>query len=100
MTLETERHFFRGVVCLHCKASIPLPAIVRDFQTALFHEAGESSNRSSVFNLRCPVCHKEKPYRTSEIVSFEGLPMPMAPFAQPAASRSYPLGGTRSTAKA
>ena len=38
-------------------------------------EENESSPRKSqVFNLRCPVCHKEKPYRTSEIVDFEGEP--------------------------
>jgi hypothetical protein len=100
MTLETERQSFRGVVCLHCKAPIQLPAIVRDFQAALLQEAGDSSNRSAVFNLRCPVCHKEKPYRTREIVSFEGTPVPVVPFAQPAGSRSYPLGGMTRTAKA
>lgn len=99
MTLETERQSFRGVVCLHCKAPIPVPAIVRDFQAALPQEGGGSS-RSAVFNVRCPVCHKEKPYRIREIVNFEGTPAPMAPFAQPAAVRSFPLGGMTRTAKA
>jgi hypothetical protein len=100
MTLETQSQSFRGVVCLHCKAPVPVPAIVRDSQAALLQEAGASSDRSAVFNIRCPVCHKEKPYRTREIVSFEGTPEPMAPFAQPATSRLFPLGGMTRTAKA
>ena len=100
MTLETERQSFRGVVCLHCKAPIPVPAIVQDFQTALLQEAEVSHDKSAVFNLRCSVCHKEKPYRTREIVSFEGVPEPMAPFAEPTSLRSFPLGRIARTAKA
>jgi hypothetical protein len=100
MTLETERKYFRGVVCLHCKAPVPVPSIVRDSQAALVQEAGASGDRSAVFNLRCPVCHKEKPYRTREIVNFEGTPGPMAPFAPPAPTGFFPLGGMTRTAKA
>ena len=95
MTLETERQSFCGVVCLHCKAPIAVPAIVRDAQPA-----GALSERSTVFNLRCPVCHKEKPYRTGEIVNFEGTPSPVAPFAEPASMRFFPLGGITRAAKA
>jgi len=100
MTLEMERQSFRGVVCLHCKAPIPVPAIVRDIQTALMQEAGASREKSPVFNLRCPSCHKEKPYRTGEILDFEGTPVPMTPFAQPSSIRPFPLDGMTRTAKA
>lgn len=100
MTLETERQSFQGVVCLHCKAPIPVPSIVRNSQTAPLQEAGAASDRSAVFNVRCPICHKEKPYRTREIVSFEGTPGPVAPFAQPTTARPFSLGGMTRTAKA
>jgi hypothetical protein len=100
MTLETERQSFRGVICLHCKAPIPVPAIVRDAQPASTQQAGPWSESRAVFNLRCHVCHKEKPYQMSEIVNFEGTPGPVAPFAQPATTRFFPLGGMTRTAKA
>lgn len=99
MTIETERPTFRGVVCLHCKASIPVPAIVGNVQGA--DDGTESSQRKSqVFNLRCPSCHKEKPYRTREIVDIEGTPeTSMAP-ERPAPVRWYPQDGMTRAAKA
>ena len=105
MTTEIERPTFRGVVCLHCKASIPVPAIVGSLQVAEGQVAegkdGESSQRKSqVFNVRCPSCHKEKPYRTREIVEFEGTPeSAMAP-ERPAPVRWYPQDGLTRAAKA
>ena len=72
MTLETERPTFRGVVCLHCKEPVPVPAIVESPKPITGVEA--KTGRSQVFNVRCPACHKEKPYRTSEILEFEGSP--------------------------
>jgi hypothetical protein len=100
MTLDTERQSFRGVICLHCKAPIPVPAIVLSIKTALLQEAGASRENSSVFNLRCSCCHKEKPYRISEIVDCDGTPQPVAPFAQPGSVRPFHLGGATRTAKA
>jgi len=100
MTLDTERQSFRGVVCLHCKAPIAVPAIVEDLRGASVQEEDTSRGKAAVFNLRCSVCHKEKPYRTSEIVNFEGTPEPLVPFAPPATARSFPLGGFTRTAKA
>jgi len=100
MTLEMERQSFLGVVCLHCKAPIPVPAIVQDLQMAPIQEAGVSIGKSAVFNLRCPCCHKEKPYRTREIVNFEGTPGPVTPFAQPGTMRSFSTGGIARIAKA
>jgi len=100
MTLDTERQSFRGVVCLHCKAPIPVPAIVRNIQETLLKELGASRENSPAFNLRCSSCHKEKPYRIREIVDFEGEPQPVAPFAQPGSVRPSRQDGIASAAKA
>jgi hypothetical protein len=65
MNLETAQQSYRGVRCLSCRQPIPLPAI-------LTHSAHEHPAR--VFSLRCRACEREKPYRTSEIMDFEGAP--------------------------
>ncbi len=99
MPIETERPTFRAVVCLHCKASIPVPAIVGNEQTA--NDGTESSQRKSqVFNLRCPSCHKEKPYRTREIVDFEGTPETAITPERPAPVRWFPQDEMTRAAKA
>ena len=99
MTIETERPTFRGVVCLHCKAAIPVPAIVGNARAA--NDGTESSQRNSqVFNLRCPSCHKEKPYRTKEIVDFEGTPETTITPDRPASVPWYPQDGMTRVAKA
>jgi hypothetical protein len=100
MTLETERPTFRGVVCLHCKASIPVPAIVGSLQTEASEGSESFQRKSQVFNLRCPSCHKEKPYRTREIVEFEGTPETTTPPERPAPVRWYPKDGITRAAKA
>jgi hypothetical protein len=99
MTIETERPTFRGVVCLHCKAPVPVPAIVRSLQAAS-GEAESSQRKSQVFNLRCPSCHKEKPYRTREIVDFEGTLETAMTSERPAPVRWYPQDGMTRAAKA
>ena len=99
MTIETERPTFRGVACLHCKEPVPVPAIVGTLQDA--NDGTESFQRKSqVFNLRCPNCQKEKPYRTREIVDFEGTPETMVPPERPALLHWYPQDGMARTAKA
>jgi hypothetical protein len=99
MTLETERPTFRGVVCLHCKAPVPVPAIVGSLH-ASGDEAESSQRKSQVFNLRCPYCHKEKPYRTREIVEFEGTPETTLTPERTTPVRWYPQDGMARTAKA
>ena len=99
MTLETERPTFRGVVCLHCKATVPVPAIVGSLLAASA-DAESSQRKSQVFNLRCPCCHKEKPYRTREIVDFEGTPETAMSPERPAPVRWYPQDGMTRAAKA
>lgn len=97
MTTEAEPQTFRGVVCLHCKASIPVPAIVGSLQAS---DEGESQRRSQVFNLRCPVCHKEKPYRTKEIVDFVGIPQTIPTPLYPTPMRWYSQDEMTRAAKA
>lgn len=99
MTIETDRPTFRGVVCLHCKAPVPVPAIVRSLQAAS-DEPESSQRKSQVFNLRCPSCHKEKPYRTREIVDFDGTPETAMTPQLPAPVRWYPQDGMTRAAKA
>ena len=94
-TIETERPTFRGVVCLHCKASIPVPEIVKTLQASGSDENDASQRKSQVFNLRCPSCHKEKPYRTREIVEFEGVPEVASFKDRPEPVRWYPDGFVR-----
>jgi hypothetical protein len=99
MTIETERPTFRGVVCLHCKAPVPVPAIVGSLQAAS-EDAESSQRKSQVFNLRCPSCHKEKPYRTREIVDFEGTAETAMSLEHPVPVRWYPQDGMTRVAKA
>ena len=99
MPIEIERPTFRAVVCLHCKASIPVPAIVGSEQAA--NDGTDLSQRKSqVFNLRCPSCLKEKPYRTREIVDFDGTPETAMFQNPPAPVRWFPQDGMARVAKA
>jgi hypothetical protein len=99
MTLNTETPTFRGVVCLHCKAPVPVPAIV-DAMQPMDSSLESSQRKSQVFNLRCPSCHKEKPYRTREIVNFDGTPETAEFVERPTPLRWYPQDGFAKAAKA
>ena len=99
MTTETERPTFRGVVCLHCKTPIPVPAIVGGSESDS-NGTDFSARKSQVFNLRCPACLKEKPYRTREIVDFEGIPETSPTFERLSPVGWYPNGGNVRAAKA
>jgi hypothetical protein len=74
MNTQTEQPTFLGVVCLHCKAPIPVPAVVGHTGDGLQTAAELPQRNSQVFNVRCPGCHKERPYWTKEIVNFTGTP--------------------------
>ncbi len=99
MPIETLNPTFRGVVCLHCKATIPVPAIVGSEKTAN-DETDSSQRKSQVFNLRCPSCLKEKPYRTREIVDFDGTPETPMFQEPPGPVRWFPRDGKARVAKA
>ena len=100
MNTETDRHQFRGVVCLHCKAAIPVPAVVGHTKVPAHDGPEVTQANSQVFNLRCPVCHKEKPYWSREIVNFEGVPQMMLSPVQPATVRTFRQDGMGKAAKA
>ena len=65
---------YRGVRCLSCRQPIPLPGIVLDIESSLIDHGSGLPHRDRVFSLRCRACEREKPYRTSDIVDFEGTP--------------------------
>jgi hypothetical protein len=100
MTQEKELHQFLGVACLHCGTPIPVPAIVGTIEAALRAGAESSPGNSAVFNLRCPVCHKEKSYRTREIVNFEGTSQAVNPVTKSGSARLPRQGEMAKRAKA
>lgn len=100
MTTEQERTIFRGVVCLHCKTPIPVPAIVSEAKASSSEDMETLQQKSQVFNVRCPYCLKEKPYRTREIVDFEGTPEKLMFRDRPTPMRWFPQHGMTRAAKA
>lgn len=78
MNQKQEKQSYAGVVCRSCRQPIPIPPVVVSMESAAENEStslGESP-RGRAFTLRCRVCDKEMPYRTSEITEFEGTPRP------------------------
>jgi hypothetical protein len=69
MTQDLKQSY-RGVLCASCKQAIPVPAIVVNMEA----ESGDAEHSVRVFNLRCRACEKEQPYRSTDIVEFEGTP--------------------------
>jgi hypothetical protein len=94
MTQEAIKQSYRGVLCLSCRQPIPLPGIVLSMESSRKNqESGLGNmNHDRVFSLRCRACEREKPYRSSDIVDFEGTPTSRRP-----RSRQYMLGRYRDT---
>lgn len=69
MTQDLKQSY-RGVLCVSCKQPIPVPAIV----VAMEAETNDEEQHVRVFNLRCRACEKEQPYRSTDIVDFDGTP--------------------------
>jgi hypothetical protein len=88
MTQNTERQYYRGVLCLHCKQPIPISPLVAGIEAEF--KASETTplrhQKCQVFHLRCAACGKEKPYKIGEIVEFEGAPVTRASHAEPASA--------------
>jgi len=75
MTQDVPKQSYRGVLCMSCRQPIPLPAIV--LTLGIEPRGGEeSSGPERVFTLRCRACGRERPYRSTEVVEFEGTPLP------------------------
>lgn len=78
MMQDTIKQSYRGVLCLSCRQPIPLPAIVLRMESATQGEESGSLQelQTRVFSLRCRSCDREKPYRATDVVDFEGAPKP------------------------
>jgi hypothetical protein len=76
MNQEAVQQSYRGVRCMSCRQPIPLPSILVEIDSRLRGLAEERADEHStrVFSLRCRACEREKPYRTSDILDFEGEP--------------------------
>jgi hypothetical protein len=76
MNQETKNQQYGGVFCRYCRQPIPVPAIVVSMEAADERERSRSSREQigRVFTLRCRACYNEFPYRSKEIVNFEGTP--------------------------
>jgi hypothetical protein len=76
MNVEAVPRSYRGVRCLSCRQPIPLPAILIKMDSTLTSKAPDSvhDHPTRVFSLRCRACEREKPYRASDILDFEGEP--------------------------
>jgi hypothetical protein len=76
MTVEAAPQSYRGVHCLSCRQPIPLPAILFRMDSAVLGNTLDlaPAHRTRVFSLRCRACEREKPYRATDIMVFEGAP--------------------------
>ena len=84
MSPDAVQQSYRGVRCMSCRQPIPLPTILIEIDSRLrgltAGNAEEPATRA--FSLRCRACEREKPYRMSEIVDFEGEPKTRASRSQ------------------
>jgi hypothetical protein len=75
MNQETKNQHYFGVLCRYCGQPIPVPAIVLSLEAADRERSSSSREQiDRVFTLRCRACDNEFPYRSKEIVNFEGTP--------------------------
>lgn len=78
MMTEADKQSYFGVRCLSCRQPIPVPSILVSRISAADQENSFLSHEEHdrVFSLRCRSCEREKPYRASDVVEFEGEPVP------------------------
>lgn len=74
MNQEVAKPSYRGVSCLSCRQPIPLPGILLKMDSTVRAGGAIHEHPTRVFSLRCRACEKEKPYRATDIVDFEGAP--------------------------
>lgn len=91
MNQEAVQQSYRGVRCMSCRQPIPLPGILieMDFRLRGLSTEHADEHCARVFSLRCRACEREKPYRASDIMDFDGEPRVRA-------SRSVFAGEARS----
>jgi hypothetical protein len=91
MNQDVTKESYRGVLCMSCRQPIPLPPIVIRMEVLPEDKALDKHER--VFKLRCRACDKEKPYRSRDIVDFEGTPRPRVPIVRNPQSVGRATGG-------
>jgi len=91
MTTQADKQSYLGVRCLSCRQPIPVPPILVG---SIY--AAEQEEHDRVFSLRCRSCEREKPYRASDVVEFEGEPVPRVSRVRSHGERSRPDRASRS----
>lgn len=78
MMTEADKQSYLGVRCLSCRQPIPVPSILAGSISAAEQESSflPHEEHDRVFSLRCRSCEREKPYRVSDVLEFEGAPVP------------------------
>jgi hypothetical protein len=95
MSQVENQQSFRGVKCLYCTQPIQISPLVAHIVAEQESEADSPEHeKCQIFRLRCMSCGKERPYKISEILEFEGEPPNRMPHIEPASSYL----GTRSKA--
>ncbi len=76
MMTQAGKQSYLGVRCLSCRQPIPVPSILASRVSAADREDSFplTEQHDRVFSLRCRSCEREKPYRASDVVEFEGVP--------------------------
>ena len=95
---QADKQSYLGVRCLSCRQPIPVPSILLGSISAAGQESSLLSHEEHdrVFSLRCRSCEREKPYRASDVVEFEGEPVPRVSHARAHRDRSQPRPISRS----
>ena len=77
MMTQADKQSYLGVRCLSCRQPIPVPSILASRVSAAEREDSFqfTEQHDRVFSLRCRSCEREKPYRASDVVEFEGTPV-------------------------
>ena len=77
MMTQADKQSYLGVRCLSCRQPIPVPPILVGRVSAAEREDSllYTEQHDRVFSLRCRFCEREKPYRASDVVEFEGVPV-------------------------
>jgi hypothetical protein len=77
MMMQADKQSYLGVRCLSCRQPIPVPSILASRVSGADREDSLlfTEQHDRVFSLRCRACEREKPYRVSDVVEFEGTPV-------------------------
>lgn len=98
MMTQADKQSYLGVRCLSCRQPIPVPSILVGRISAAEQENSlfSAEQHDRVFSLRCRSCEREKPYRASDVVEFEGAPVARMSRGRSHGASSQPGGLVRS----